>query len=63
MNETATVYLYPPSSIETHQPGIEYPKAHSIVTRQVPVSAIEFLTKKGQRVTSTLPYIILWDKP
>ena len=61
MGEKADVYLYPPNAPSGSEPGIEYKNARDIVTREVPVGAIEFKNAEGRRVTSTLPYIIVWE--
>ena len=56
--ESATVYLYSPGG---GNPGI-YVNATDIVTRLVPVGAIEFKDNRGFRVVSTLPYIVIWNR-
>ncbi len=56
-----TVYLYPPSTPDNMQAGIIYEKSTEILTREIPVSAIEFKNKDGKRIVSTLPYTIIWD--
>lgn len=61
MGEKGDVYLYPPNAPSDAEPWIEYSNARDIVTREVPVGAIEFRNNKGQRVTSTLPYVIVWE--
>lgn len=57
-----TVYLYPTVTDARVGPGIEYKNVTAIVRRETPAPAIEFIIATGNRVVSTLPYTVIFDR-
>jgi hypothetical protein len=60
--QTGTVYLYPVVTDVRNGPGIEYKGATEIVRREVPAPAIEFVSADGNRIISTLPYTVVYER-